>query len=102
MPRFGSRFPANYSRPFYMLSMLLPGTPILYYGEEIGMSDIAGTNTMRGLMQWENTTNAGFQNCTSTCTNPWNGVNSDYGTVNVKVRRNMTGLEKMLVCYSWA
>lgn len=84
MSRFASRFPANFSRPFYMLSMLLPGTPIIYYGDELGMTDLQATteHVTTGLMQWENSTNAGW-NCTNDC---YNGVNSDFSTINVAVR----------------
>ena len=90
--RFGSRFPANYSKPYYMMSLLLPGTPIVYYGDELGMGDLMESwkpwlpeQPMRGLMQWDNSTNGAFQgNCTS-CSAPWINVNSDYTTINVEV-----------------
>jgi maltose alpha-D-glucosyltransferase / alpha-amylase len=41
----------------------LPGTPLLNYGEEIGMGDdlsLEGRNSLRTLMQWDGTKNAGF------------------------------------------
>jgi maltose alpha-D-glucosyltransferase/alpha-amylase len=41
----------------------LPGTPIIYYGDEIGMGDdieLFDRNGVRTPMQWENTENAGF------------------------------------------
>lgn len=41
----------------------LPGTPIIYYGDEIGMGDniwLFDRNGVRTPMQWENTQNAGF------------------------------------------
>lgn len=89
MSRFASRFPANFSRPFYMLSMLLPGTPIIYYGDELGMTDLQATteHVTTGLMQWENSTNAGW-NCTNDC---YNGVNSDFSTINVAAQMNKAG-----------
>ena len=50
-----------------MIAMLLPGTPINYYGEEIGMEDSLDSkfidrgnrNGFRTPMQWSNETNAG-------------------------------------------
>ena len=47
----------------YSLMFSLPGTPTLYYGEEIGMGeDLAGEGRMsvRAPMQWSNDRNGGF------------------------------------------
>ena len=41
----------------------LPGTPILYYGDEIGMGDniyLGDRNAVRTPMQWDSDRNAGF------------------------------------------
>jgi maltose alpha-D-glucosyltransferase / alpha-amylase len=41
----------------------LPGTPIVYYGDEIGMGDniwLSDRNGVRTPMQWDNRLNAGF------------------------------------------
>jgi len=42
--------------------MLLPGTPITLYGEEIGMEDASSSmkNPARCIMSWSNATNAGM------------------------------------------
>jgi maltose alpha-D-glucosyltransferase / alpha-amylase len=45
------------------LLMSMPGTPILYYGDEIGMGDniyLGDRNGVRTPMQWNSTMNAGF------------------------------------------
>ncbi|UCH25023.1 MAG: maltose alpha-D-glucosyltransferase [Trueperaceae bacterium] len=45
------------------LLLTLPGTPILYYGDEIGMGDhiwLDDRNGVRTPMQWQETENAGF------------------------------------------
>jgi maltose alpha-D-glucosyltransferase / alpha-amylase len=47
------------------LLMSLPGSPILYYGDEIGMGDnvyLGDRNGVRTPMQWNGGTNAGFSN----------------------------------------
>jgi len=48
------------------LLMSLPGTPILYYGDEIGMGDniyLGDRNGVRTPMQWTSDRNAGFSRC---------------------------------------
>jgi maltose alpha-D-glucosyltransferase/alpha-amylase len=45
------------------LLFTLPGSPIIYYGDEIGMGDdiwLPDRNGVRTPMQWENALNAGF------------------------------------------
>ena len=45
------------------LLFTLPGSPIIYYGDEIGMGDniwLPDRNGVRTPMQWEKSTNAGF------------------------------------------
>jgi maltose alpha-D-glucosyltransferase/alpha-amylase len=47
----------------YALQFSLPGTPMIRYGEEIGMSDLMslpGRDSMRTVMQWEPGSHAGF------------------------------------------
>jgi trehalose synthase len=50
-------------RLVYSLMFSLPGTPVLFYGEEIGMAenlDVAGRFAVRTPMQWTNSANGGF------------------------------------------
>jgi maltose alpha-D-glucosyltransferase/alpha-amylase len=47
----------------YALQFAMPGTPVLRYGEEIGMGEnlaLAGRDAIRTPMQWSETDNAGF------------------------------------------
>jgi maltose alpha-D-glucosyltransferase/alpha-amylase len=47
----------------HSLLFTLPGTPILYYGDEIGMGDnldLPDRNGVRTPMQWDDSPNAGF------------------------------------------
>ena len=47
----------------YSLLLSLPGTPVIYYGDEIGMGDnifLADRDGVRTPMQWSNDRNAGF------------------------------------------
>ncbi|QBQ56603.1 trehalose synthase [Nitrosococcus wardiae] len=47
----------------YSLMFSLPGTPVLRYGEEIGMGDdlsLSDRNSVRTPMQWSNEKNGGF------------------------------------------
>lgn len=47
----------------YSLLFSLPGTPLLRYGEEIGMGDdlsLEGRNSVRTVMQWSDEVNGGF------------------------------------------
>jgi maltose alpha-D-glucosyltransferase/alpha-amylase len=50
-------------RMVYSLTFSLPGAPVLFYGEEIGMGenrDIPGRLAVRSPMQWSDDANAGF------------------------------------------
>jgi trehalose synthase len=51
----------------YSLAFSLPGTPVLFYGEEIGMAenlDIPGRLAVRSPMQWTGGDNGGFSRAT--------------------------------------
>src|SRR5690606_13629568 len=56
----------NGRRQIEMMNSLLlsmPGTPVIYYGDEIGMGDnihLFDRNGVRTPMQWSNDRNAGF------------------------------------------
>src|SRR3954463_14422666 len=70
------------------LLMSMPGTPILYYGDEIGMGDniyLGDRNGVRTPMQWTSDRNAGFSEADSAAL--YSPVISDapysYHTVNV-------------------
>jgi len=59
----------NNRRRIELLNSLLlsfPGTPIIYYGDEIGMGDniyLGDRNGVRTPMQWNSDRNAGFSKC---------------------------------------
>ncbi|XP_067685673.1 alpha-glucosidase-like isoform X2 [Haliotis asinina] len=93
--RIAGRLGGNMTRAFLMLSMLLPGTPFYYYGDEIGMvnSDLAPGNAwerqqpMRAPMRWDNSTYGGFpSNCTVGCTT-WMTVNDFTGQNAVEIQK---------------
>lgn len=64
----------------------LPGTPFIYYGEEIGMLGVKPDPDIRRPMQWTPGANAGF-----TTGNPWKSPNSNYPTYNVATMQADTG-----------
>jgi len=85
----------SYRKQHLMNTMLftMPGTPVLYYGDEIGMGDNVYLNDRDGVrtpMQWTPETNAGFSHA-----NPQmlylpviNDPEFHYETVNVQVQEN--------------
>lgn len=103
--RIASRFGSDLVDGMIMVQMLLPGTPVTYYGEEIGMKDqfISYEDTLdpsgcqmgpdrydqfsrdpaRTPMQWDDTFNAGF----STAERTWLPMGENYPTVNVKLQK---------------
>lgn len=60
------------------LLLTLPGTPFLYYGEEIGMVGDKPDELIRTPMQWDSTITGGF-----TTGRPWGRLEITYRKVNV-------------------
>jgi len=96
-PRIATRIGQAQARTAAMLLLTLRGTPMMYYGEEIGMTDVAipaaevqdpaeknepgkgmGRDPERTPMQWDSGRFAGFTKGT-----PWLRLAPDYADVNV-------------------
>ncbi|NWY62098.1 SLC31 protein, partial [Chionis minor] len=127
--RISSRIGKEYVNVINMLLLTLPGTPVTYYGEEIGMENIASENVSedhinsdpvvtfpeKSPMQWDGKVNAGFTEGNSS----WLPVNSDYQNVNVEIqmtwsnstlslyreltslRNNELPIHRGWMCYVW-
>ena len=97
-PRVASRVGRAQARVAVMLLLTLRGTPTLYYGDEIGMTNVDippeqaqdplarripgqgfGRDPARTPMQWDGSPNAGF-----TTADPWLPVAPDFAAVNVE------------------
>ncbi|MEX2176646.1 MAG: alpha-amylase family glycosyl hydrolase [Pirellulaceae bacterium] len=95
MPRIGERATVEQERVAAMLLLTLRGTPSIYYGEEIGMSNVSippemtedpqgriqphrNRDVARTPMQWNDSPNAGF-----TAGDPLLPVADNYRDVNV-------------------
>jgi len=61
--------------------LMLPGTPFVYYGEEIGMTGAKPDETIRTPMQWTSAPNGGF-----TTGPPWEPLQPDWRTNNAAVQ----------------
>ena len=113
--RIASRVGREQARIAAMLLLTLRGTPTVYYGDEIGMTDVAipfeevvdpqGLNMpdknlsrdpARTPMQWNANTNAGFSEA-----KPWLRLHKSYPRQNVEVEKNdlysMLSLYKKLI-----
>jgi alpha-amylase len=80
--RIMSNFNGNLGKAKIAASLLLtsPGTPFIYYGEEIGMLGQKPDEDIRRPMQWSDAHNAGF-----TTGNPWRTPASNFPQVNVAI-----------------
>uniref|UniRef100_T1JED2 alpha-glucosidase n=1 Tax=Strigamia maritima TaxID=126957 RepID=T1JED2_STRMM len=108
--RIATKLKENIVDGLHMITMLVTGTPVTYYGEEIGMEDVdlsfSETKDPVGLrngesnfgaksrdpgrtpMQWNNDSFAGFTNSSF---GPWLPVNSNYQSgVNVEAELKST------------
>jgi len=96
-PRVAAKRGHAQARVAAMLLLTLRGTPTLYYGDELGLSDVAipaarvqdprelrepgldlGRDPVRTPMPWDESKNAGF-----TTAEPWLPLNADWPTRNV-------------------
>ncbi len=75
----------NKLRTAAAIYLTLPGTPYVYYGEEIGMKGSKPDEKIRTPMQWSSSSAAGFSTV-----NPWYSVNSNYTSYNVQLMNNDT------------
>jgi alpha-glucosidase len=92
-PRAASRYGIEHARAAMLMLLTLRGTPFIYYGEEIGMTDVpipdsrvvdvAGRDPERTPMQWDTGKNAGF-----TTGRPWLPIAADARRINVETQRD--------------
>jgi maltose alpha-D-glucosyltransferase / alpha-amylase len=75
----------------YALQFSMPGSPVLRYGEEIGMGerlDLDGRESIRTPMQWDDGANAGFSDATGDLVRPLVSRGPHrYRTVNVRAQQ---------------
>ena len=65
------------------IMLTAPGTPFIYYGEEIGMMGSKPDENIRRPMQWNDSDNSGF-----TTARPWRTPDTNYKEVNVATQEN--------------
>jgi len=100
-PRIATRIGEAQARNAAMLLLTMRGTPTLYYGDELGLADVAippdrvqdprelrepglgfGRDPVRTPMPWDGSPNAGF-----TSGDPWLPLNADWVARNVAAQR---------------
>jgi len=92
VPRFASRMGHDLFNAYQLILELLPGTPCLFYGDEIGMLD--GKNgTSITPMQWSPNANAGF---TTSKKGPFIPLAPKHSTYNVLVQKSLGTDQKQL------
>ncbi len=110
-PRIATRVGEAQARVAAMLLLTLRGTPTLYYGDEIGLTDAAippdrvqdprelrepglglGRDPVRAPMPWNDAPNAGFS-----AAEPWLPLNPDWPTRNIAAQEGDP--ESMLILY---
>ncbi len=64
-----------------LILLTLPGTPFIYYGEEIGMNAVKPDPRLRAPMQWRRDHADGF-----TTAEPWERLGDDSATVTVEAQ----------------
>jgi glycosidase len=104
-PRVATRVGADQARVAMLLLLTLRGTPTLYYGDELGLEDVAippelvqdprelrepgigmGRDPVRTPMAWDTSASAGF-----TTGEPWLPLHADWPARNVAVQRDDPG-----------
>jgi len=78
--RLASKVDAKFIDAYNLILLTLRGTPLVLYGDEIGMSNAAGKEKTRSVMQWDSDAVGGF----TAAEKAKFPVNADVGTVNVK------------------
>ena len=80
-----SNFYGNIGKAKVAASLMLtaPGTPFIYYGEEIGMLGQKPDEDIRLPMRWSGTEYGGFSE-----TKPWNTGDSGEGGTNVEAQKD--------------
>lgn len=78
----------NKARVAASLLLTAPGTPYIYYGEEIGMRGKKPDEDIRRPMQWTDGPNAGFS-CPEAI--PWRPPYEDHTQVNAAAQQGMDG-----------
>ena len=85
-------------RMVYSLLFSLPGTPVLFYGEEIGMAEelsVEGRNAVRTPMQWSDDRNGGFSTADPDKL-PAPVVKGEYGPEKVNVAAQLRDPDSLL------